>query len=238
MYELEKHVTLKGTNEGYFLLLNEESSLDEIKEHLEKLFKHLKDDNKYNQEYELTIDSGSRIFKEEVKEELSKTISESSNFVVKRFLEDVLDQELAEQWRKETSPLIVVQNVRNGQIVHSKRDIILLGNIRPGGLVRSSGNVIVIGEVQGIIHAGAAGNEEAVIIAPFSHDGQVRISDHVEIIENEEDAASEEPQAAKSQIVFLNDLHVIEFADMEHLARIRPEFAKNVGGFEEWQKQL
>lgn len=238
MYELEKHITLKGTNEGYFLLLNEESSLDEIKENLEMLFEHLKEDNKYKQEYELTIDSGNRILTEDVKASLVKSINEHSNFVIKQFAENVIDRELAEQWHKETSPLIVVRNIRNGQIVHSKRDIILIGNIRPGGLVRSAGNVLVIGDVQGIIHAGAAGNEEAVIIAPFSFDGQVRISEHVEIIENEEAEEPKEPQATKSQIVFLNDLHVIEFADVENLARIRPEFAKDVGGFEEWQKQL
>ena len=39
-------------------------------------------------------------------------------------------------------------------------------------------------------------------------------------------------------MVFLNDLHVIEFADVDQVSRIRPEFSKDAGGFKEWQKQL
>lgn len=235
---MEKHITLKGTNEGYFLFLNEESSLGEIKQELESLFEHLKKDTMYEQEYELTIDSGNRILKEKVKESLSKSIQEQTNFAIKEFAEQVIDKELAEQWHKETSPLIMIRNIRNGQIVHSERDIILIGDIRPGGLVRSAGSVIVIGNVQGTLHAGSKGNEEAIIIAPFTYNGQVRISEHVEIIEHEEDEENESTKSEKPQIVFLNDLHVIEFADVEDLAQIRPEFAKDVGGFEEWHKQL
>jgi septum site-determining protein MinC len=235
---LEKHITLKGTNDGYFLFLNEASSLDEIKEDLTKLFEHLKKDTAYEQEYELTIDSGNRILKEKVKKSLSESIHENTNFTIKGFIEDVIDKELAESWHKETSPLMMVRNIRNGQVIHSQRDIILIGDIRPGGLVRSAGSVIVIGNVQGTIHAGSKGNEDAVIIAPFMYNGQVRISEHVEIIEHEEDDEDGSNRSEKSQIVFLNDLHVIEFADVSELVQIRPEFAKDVGGFEEWQKQL
>lgn len=235
MYGLEKHITLKGTNEGYFLFLNEESSLDEIKQDLENLFEHLKKDNMYEQEFELTIDSGNRILKHEVKESLSKTINDQTNFAIKKFAENVINKELAEKWHKETSPLILVRNIRNGQIVHSEQDIILIGDIRPGGLVRSAGSVLVMGNVQGTLHAGAKGDEEAIIIAPFSYSGQVRISEHIEIIDNEE---NERTTNEKPQIVYLNDLHVIEFAELEELTQIRPEFAKDVGGFEEWQKRL
>jgi len=235
---LEKHVTLKGTHEGYFLILNETSSLDEIRAELTQLFDHLKKDDKYKQEFDLTIDSGQRIIDDEVKQTLKEKINKQTNFVIKRFAEDVIDKELAEQWHKDTSPLIVVKNVRNGQLVTSKRDIILIGDIRPGGLVRSSGSIIVIGNVQGILHAGAKGDEEAIIIAPFAFDGQVRISEHVEIIEKDEDEESEGAANAQTQIVFLNDLHMIEFAPVEKLTQIRPSFAKDVGGFEEWQRQL
>lgn len=46
MNELEKHITLKGTSDGYYLLLNEESSFTEIHEGLEELLEHLKKDYK------------------------------------------------------------------------------------------------------------------------------------------------------------------------------------------------
>ncbi len=237
---LEKHIALKGTNEGYILILNDESSIQEMKQELEELVEHLKNDKTYDKEYDLIIDSGSRVLNDSVKESLSKAIHDSTNFVVKAYRASVAEIEQAEQWHKEASPLLLVKTVRNGQIVHSERDIILLGDIRPGGLVRSSGSVIVIGKVQGTIHAGAKGNDQAIIIAPFLFDGQVRISEHVEFIENGEDEAKNQVSIdeAEPQMVYLNDLHVIEFSDISQLAQIRPEFSKNAGGFKEWQKQL
>lgn len=237
MDELEKHITLKGTNDGYYLILNEDSSLKEIHQDLDELLEHLKKDKNYDQSFELTIDSGNKLLTEKVRQSLSKKITEHTNFSIKRFTQNVIAKELAEEWHKDTSPLMIVKNIRNGQIVRSDRDIILFGDVRPGGLVRSSGSVVVVGDVKGTIHAGAKGDEEAIIIAPFMYDGQVRIGEHVEIIEMEDNESKVE-KSTMPQIVYLNDLHVVEFADIQRLAQIRPDFAKDLGGFEEWQKQL
>ena len=53
-----------------------------------------------------------------------------------------------------------------------------------------------------------------------------------------EDDDSKIKKSTLPQIVYLNDLHMLEFDEVERLAQIRPDFAKNLGGFEEWQKQL
>ncbi len=237
---LEKHIALKGTNEGYKLIVNEESSIQEIKQDLKQLMEHLKKDTTYDQAFDLTIESGNRLLKSAVKEELTTMIHESTNFVVTGFKEHVADIEQVEQWCKESSPLLLMKTVRNGQIVHSEQDILLIGDVRPGGLVRSAGSVIVLGKVQGTLHAGAKGDEKAIVIAPFLFNGQVRIGEHVEFIEIDEDEEGNHLKAdqVKPQMVYLSDLHVIEFSDIDQLARIRPEFSKDVGGFKEWQKQL
>ena len=237
MNELEKHITLKGTNDGYYLLLNEESSFNEIHEGLEELLEHLKKDYKKEQSYELTIDSGNRLLPEKIKESLTNEITDNTNFKTIQFTKSVVEIDLAEQWHNETSPLMIVKNIRNGQIIRSERDIILFGDVRPGAVIRSTGSIIVVGNVHGTIHAGANGDESAIIVAPFMHNGQVRISEHVEFIDME-DEESKIMNSTLPQIVYLNDLHVLEFAKIEQLAQIRPDFAKNLGGFEEWQKQL
>lgn len=237
MNELEKHITLKGTNEGYHLLLNEESSFNEIHEDLEELLEHLKKDYKKDQSYELTIHSGNRLLPEKIKKSLTNEITDNTNFKTIQFTQSVVEIELAEQWHNDTSPLMIVKNIRNGQIVRSERDIILFGDVRPGATIRSAGSIIVVGNVHGTIHAGANGDESAIIVAPFMHDGQVRISEHVEFIDMDDDD-SKIKNSTLPQIVYLNDLHVLEFSEIEQLAQIRPDFAKNLGGFEEWQKQL
>lgn len=241
MHKLEKKITLKGTNEGYFLILNDQASLNEIYEELEGLFEQIKKDNKHEQSFDLTIDTKNRLLSEETKEALTQKIKEHTNFVIKSFSEDVIDKELANKWHKDTSPQMMVRNIRNGQIIHSERDIILFGDVRPGAVVRSAGSIVVIGNVQGTIHAGSKGNEEAIIVAPFLFDAQVRIGEHIEVIEINEEKESvntTDKKIARHQIVYLNDLHVIEFGEVENLTRIRPDFAKDLGGFEKWQKQL
>lgn len=239
MYELEKNVTLKGTNEGYFLILNDQAGLKDINEDLEELFEQIKKDNKLEKSFELTIDTGNRILSDKAKEELMNEIDEHTNFSIQSFQENVIDKELAEEWHKDTSPQMFIQNVRNGQILRSERDMILFGDVRPGAVIRSTGSIIVLGNVHGTIHAGSKGDEAAIIIAPFLHDAQVRIGEHVEVIEIDKDEENgTKAEDARHQVVYLNDLHVIEFGEVENLKQIRPDFANGLGGFEEWQKQL
>ncbi len=238
---LEKNVTLKGTNEGYFLLLDSEASITEIYEELTALFEQIKKDNKLDKSFDLTIDTGERLLSPAVKEKLTDMINDQTNFSIKQFSENVIDKELADAWHKDTSLHVMIKNVRNGQVVRSDRDILLIGDVRTGAVVRSAGSIMVIGNVQGTLHAGAKGDEEAIIVAPFLYNAQVRIGEHIEIIESDiEENQTEllDMNDAKHQVVFLNDLHVIEFEKVENLGQIRPDFAKDLGGFEEWQKRL
>ncbi len=241
MHKLSKSVTLKGTNEGFYLYLDDQASVEMIFEEAEKLFTKIKKDNQYDESFDLTIDTGSRLMPKEKKDKLSKMIKENTNFDVKKFKEHVVDLELAEVWHKETSPMLMVKNIRNGQIIQSDRDIILLGDVRPGALIRSTGSIVIIGEVHGTVHAGSDGDEDVVIVAPFAFSGQVRIGEHIEIIEVDQNEASGSDQAenkSEHKVVYLNDLHVIEFGNVNKLEKIRPDFAKDLGGFREWQKQL
>ena len=241
MHKLEKG-NIERNERRLFLILNDQASLDEINEELDRLFEQIKKDNKHEQNFNLVIDTKHRILDEATKEALTEKISEHTNFVMKCFSEDVIDKQLADRWHEETSPKMVVRNIRNGQIVHRLIEIfILFGDIRPGAVVRSAGSVVVIGDVKGTIHAGSKGDEDAIIVAPFLYDAQVRIGEHVEIIEKNADEESEEinfEHLTRHQVVYLNDLHMIEFGEVEDLTRIRPDFAKDLGGFEEWQKQL
>ncbi|MDN6196348.1 MAG: hypothetical protein L0L39_06515 [Atopostipes suicloacalis] len=238
-----KSVNLKGKNEGYLLLLDDQAGVEKIFRETEELFKEIKKEEENDQKFELVIDSGNRLLTNEQQEKITKIIKESIDFDIKEFKSKVIDRKLANKWHEDTSPLVISRNIRNGQMVQSERDIILVGDLRPGGLVRSAGNITIIGEVHGTIHAGSKGAEEAVIIAPFLYNSQVRIGEHVEIIESQEnkkeDTTSDQARITfEHQVVYLNDLHVIEFSNVNELAKKRPDFAKDLGGFKEWQKQL
>lgn len=235
---LGKSVSLKGRNEGYVLLLDDKAKISELLKETRELFEKIKKDGKYDQTFELVVETGNRLLTEKQKEKISKIINQYITSDIKGFNSKVIDIDLANQWHAASSPLIMVKNIRNGQIVRSERNIVLIGDVRPGGLVRSTGSIIIIGEVHGTVHAGSKGDEEAIIIAPFAYSGQVRIGEHVEIIEVPDSEKTETNRNTEHQVVFLNDLHVIEFAKVNELGKKRPDFAKDLGGFEEWQKQL
>lgn len=77
------------------------------------------------------------------------------------------------QARAET--VIVARTVRAGGRVESSGSLVVMGDVNPGGELVAEGDVIVTGVLRGIAHAGAAGNEKAVIYAERILAPQLRI---------------------------------------------------------------
>ena len=57
----------------------------------------------------------------------------------------------------------------------------IIGDVNPGAEIIAAGDVVVWGRVRGLIHAGALGNETAVICALALTPTQLRIADQIAI---------------------------------------------------------
>lgn len=68
-------------------------------------------------------------------------------------------------------------NLRSGQVLESETSIIVIGDVKPGAKVVSKGNIIVLGSLRGNAFAGAAGNENAFVLALDMFPVQIRIAD-------------------------------------------------------------
>ncbi|GAE88616.1 septum site-determining protein MinC [Acetivibrio straminisolvens JCM 21531] len=55
--------------------------------------------------------------------------------------------------------------VRSGQLVSFDGNLVIIGDVNPGGEVCATGHVVVMGSLRGIVHAGANGNKEALVVA-------------------------------------------------------------------------
>ena len=55
----------------------------------------------------------------------------------------------------------------------------MLGDVNPGAYVIASGDIIVLGRLFGVVHAGAEGSEQAVIIAAQFTPSQLRIAQYI-----------------------------------------------------------
>ena len=57
--------------------------------------------------------------------------------------------------------------------------ILVMGDVNPGAEVVASGDVVVLGTVRGVVHAGAMGDEGAVVIALNLNATQLRIAERI-----------------------------------------------------------
>ncbi len=107
---------------------------------------------------------------------------------------------------KEKSSLkIISKTVRSGQRIEHDGDILVLGDVNPDAYIVASGNVIVMGALRGIVHAGANGDETAIILALKLIPQQMRIADYLTRSPDE----VEEPQHPEKAFIENNQI-VIE----------------------------
>lgn len=67
--------------------------------------------------------------------------------------------------------------LRSGQIIEFDGNIVVIGDVNPGAFVKAKGNIIVLGALRGVVHAGMAGNLNAIVASYHLQPTQLRIGD-------------------------------------------------------------
>ncbi len=86
--------------------------------------------------------------------------------------------------------------VRSGQNIASDGHLVVLGDVNPGAEVSANGNVIVLGALRGLVHAGAGGDRNALVIALGLSPTQIRIADIITRAPDDNPAVVFEPEIA------------------------------------------
>jgi len=81
--------------------------------------------------------------------------------------------------REELPGIVVRRTLRSGQALQHAGHITLIGDLNPGAEIVAGGDIIVFGRLRGIAHAGAMGDEEAIICALELAPSQLRIGAHI-----------------------------------------------------------
>lgn len=76
-----------------------------------------------------------------------------------------------------TDGLLVRRRVRSGQVLRHPGHIVVIGDVNPGAQLIAGGDIIVWGRLHGTAHAGALGDESAVVCALEMSPAIVRIAD-------------------------------------------------------------
>ncbi|WP_293445002.1 septum site-determining protein MinC [Persephonella sp.] len=102
---------------------------------------------------------------------------------------------------------IINKTVRSGQRIEYDGDVLVIGDVNPDAYIIASGNIIVMGTLRGIVHAGANGDETAVVMALKLIPQQLRIGsfftrspDNPEVPEHPEKAYIENNQIVIERI--------------------------------------
>jgi septum site-determining protein MinC len=77
--------------------------------------------------------------------------------------------------------ILVRRTLRSGYSLQHSGHVIVIGDINPGAEIIARGDVVVWGHLRGVVHAGAEGNEEAVVCALDLSPIQLRIAGQIAV---------------------------------------------------------
>lgn len=71
---------------------------------------------------------------------------------------------------------LIDKSIRSGQNIEHDGDVLVMGDVNPGSYITASGNIMVMGTLRGTVHAGAGGDDSAIVIALKLRAQQLRIA--------------------------------------------------------------
>jgi septum site-determining protein MinC len=99
--------------------------------------------------------------------------------------------------------VILAKTVRSGGRVESSASVIILGDVNAGAEIIAEDDIIVVGTLRGVAHAGASGNEKAVIWAQRILSPQLRIAGALA------QAGGERPEGSGAEVAQLHNGQII-----------------------------
>lgn len=121
------------------------------------------------------------------KETMSNDTKDSSLSIFPVDLQGLVDE----------NTILIQRTLRSGQSVSHDGNVVILGDVNPGAEVLASGNIIVMGSLRGVVHAGAKGDTDAIILAFRLRPTQLRIGNHITRPPEEETSDPDYPELAR-----------------------------------------
>ncbi|AKP63666.1 septum site-determining protein MinC [Levilactobacillus koreensis] len=216
---------LRGTQNGYDLVLKQSASLDQILVDLKALLENLKvDPQVMDTKVSLDVLTEDRILTADEKTKIEQLVAGYPRFEIHKIAANVITLADALQLRERENVHLLSKVIRNGQEVVMQGDILFLGTIHEGGKLRTSGNIFSMGNVAGILQAGYPDDESKLIMGNLQTAQQVRIAEQFDIVEPEQLTDS------RQTIAYVNDLHVLSYGKLEQLKKINPKLYNQIGG--------
>lgn len=178
---MHSSVVIKGSKAGMTVILNPEIPFEILMEDLGKKFR---ESAKFWGSAQMTLTLEGRALTPEEELQIVDAITANSQLEILCLLDTDADR-IARCEKALTERLMELQErtgqfyrgmLRRGDLLESEASMVMIGDVERGARIVARGNVIVLGTLSGSIHAGAAGNENAVIAAMEMAPSQLRIA--------------------------------------------------------------
>ena len=90
-----------------------------------------------------------------------------------------LNQAPTEKVQPMFEPLYLQMTIRSGVEIRHPGTVVIVGDVNPGGSIIADGDILVWGRLRGIVHAGAKGNSQSVIMTLQMEPTIIRIAEQV-----------------------------------------------------------
>ena len=174
---MKNRIVIKSSKAGMTVILDPECSFEDL---IAELAAKFKDSARFWGNAQMALLLQGRPLTAAQEMQIVNTITENSGIEVLCLLDQ--DLERVERCEKALNQKLMELSERTGQLhrgesIESEASIVIIGDVRHGARVTAKGNIIVLGELRGSVHAGVAGNREAVVAAMEMAPLQIRIAD-------------------------------------------------------------
>lgn len=179
MVSLKEAIVFKLTNEGFFIVFDEMIKFEVLKELLKQKLDESED---FFLGVKLKAIIRGRIFEEKELEEIKQIITEKTGF------DDIIEELPKFDWQNnlvEGNTKFYKGTMRCGASIEFNGNVVVMGDINPGAEVIATGNIVVTGTIKGLVHAGANGNNTAIVYGKGIHPTQLRIGNLITVTPEE-----------------------------------------------------
>jgi septum site-determining protein MinC len=191
---LNSKIQIKGVREGLLIVLGD-GAWDEVRQ---DLMTHLDQQAEFMRGAKIALDVGSQVLKAvelgKLRDELSERGMSLWAVVSQSATTELTAQSLGLATRLHKAPaerampplettlhkgeeaILVRRTLRSGFSLQHRGHIVVVGDVNPGAEIIAGGDVFVWGRLRGMVHAGAEGNEAAVVCALDLSPTQLRIA--------------------------------------------------------------
>ncbi len=192
--------TLTCSKEGMFIEVKDYKSFTELQT---AITDQLINSDNYSLGTPVYLDIGSNYMTNKQKRQIEDVLLDHGlhlkEIISRSMISENLQEEkpLIEDMPKYESTSLICRNLRSGQKVFSYGNIVVLGDVNPGAEIIAVGNILIMGSLRGMAHAGARGDDKALIAAYRLNPIQIRIAEHITRPPDGEQGGGVHPEVAR-----------------------------------------